>query len=543
VKLALAQIDTTPGDLAGNRARCGRMVDEALRRGAQVVVLPELSLCGYPPRELLMRDHFVAQNRLALMTFAASVYKIGVVVGFVDNDPFGNGGPRRIYNAVATIKNGQIVSVHHKSLLAAVPGFDEARYFTPAERVRTVIFDGRTLGISIGSDIDPAAPVPPEIDPIGQLAEGGADVLINAAAAPFTLGARGQRVQALAAVARAWERPVCSVNQVGGNDELIFPGCSIALDEKGEVLARAREFAEDLVVVDIEDDTGELHDGAGADEQAVIEGLCLALRDYVEKCGFGTVAVGLSGGIDSAVTAALAVRALGPERVYAVNLPSRFSSPESEGHARALAEGLGIRYDVISIEPAFCATLGLLGPSFRGASADVTEENLQARLRMLLLMALSNKLGHLVLSTANKTDRALGFGTLYGDLAGGFAPLGDVPKTMIYRLAAALNRDREVIPAAILGKAPSGELRPDQTDAEMLPPYEQLDALLDAHRGRGLDETALVHAGFDATVVRKVLDMVARAEYKRRQAPLAPRVTSAVQGADVTLPVACRWRG
>jgi NAD+ synthetase len=542
VKFALAQINTTPGDLAGNRAKCGRFVDEALRRGAQMVVLPELSLSGYPPRELLTRDGFIAQNRLALMTFAASVYKIGVVVGFIDHDPTAR-EERRIYNAVATLKHGQIVSVHHKSLLAARPGFDEAHYFTPADRVRTVIFDGRTLGIAIGTDLCPPAPVPEEQDPVASLADGGADVIINPAASPFTLARRGARAQALAAVARAWERPVCAVNQVGGNDELLFDGCSVALDEKGEVLARAREFAEDLVVVDIEDDTGEIHDLAADDDVAALDGLALGLRDYVEKCGFGTVVLGLSGGVDSAVVAALAVRALGPERVYAVNMPSRFSPAESEGHARAVAEALGIRYDVISIEPIFASSLGLLAPLFRGASPDVTEENLQVRLRTLILMALSNKLGHLVLSSANKTDLALGFGTVLGDLAGGFAPLGDVPKTLVYRLAAALNRERTIIAQAVIGKPPAGELRPDHVDSDMLPPHEVLDELLEAHLGRGLDEAALGRAGFDAAVVRKVLDMVARSEHKRRQAPVAPRLTSSVEGVRGQMPLACRWRG
>jgi NAD+ synthase (glutamine-hydrolysing) len=546
VKIALAQTNSVVGDLDGNRARCGRFVDEALRRKAQIVVFPELSLAGYPPRDLLTRDRFVAQNRAALMTFAASVYKIGVVIGFIDHDPNPRDG-RGIYDAVATVKNGQIISIHHKSLLLPCDAHDEPNRFSAAQRVRGVIFDGRTLGITIGEDIWDAetyGPPPPDREPpLAKLIEAGADVLIHLAARPFVVAERQRRVALLADVARAWERPLVHVNQVGGNDELVFAGRSLALGADGEVLARAREFAEDLVVVDIESDTGEIHDLQPSDDAALFEALALGVKDHVQKCGFQGVVIGLSGGIDSSLVAAVAVRALGPGNVLGVAMPSRFSSPESEEDARALAQRLGINYDVIPIDAGFDAMLESLAGIFGGAAPDVAEENLQARLRALILMGVANKLGRLLLSTGNRSEIMTGYCTLYGDMAGSLAVIGDLPKTLVYQVAAEVNRDREVIPARIMTKPPSAELKPGQRDQDSLPPYDVLDAILEAFVDRGLDEMALIAAGFERDVVREVLRLVASSEHKRRQGAPVLHVRTPILGRRRRMPVASRWRG
>jgi NAD+ synthetase len=546
VKIALAQINSVVGDLDGNRARCGRFVDEALRRKAQIVVFPELSLSGHPPRDLLTRDSFVAQNRAALMTFAASVYKIGVVIGFIDSDPNPRYG-RRIYDAVATVKNGQIISIHHKSVLPPLDAFDEPTRFSPAERVRGVIFDGRTLGLTVGDDIWDTVtygPLPPGLEsPVPRLIEAGADVLINVAARPFVVSQRERRAKLFAETARAWARPVVHVNQVGGNDELVFAGRSVAVGADGEILARAREFAEDLVVVDIESDTGEIHDLEPSDDTALFEALALGVRDYVLKSGFESVVVGLSGGIDSSLVAAIAVRALGPGRVFGVAMPSRFSSPESEEDARALAQNLGINYDVIPIEPGYATMLASLAVVFGDAPPDAAEENLQARLRGLILMGIANKLRRMVLSTGNRSEIMTGYCTLYGDMAGSLSVIGDLPKTVVYRVAAEVNREREIIPARVLTKPPSAELKPGQTDQDTLPPYDVLDALLEAFVDRGLDEAGLVAAGFDPEVVRTVIGMVAASEYKRRQAAPVLHVTTPILGRRRRMPLASRWRG
>jgi len=545
VKIALAQVNTTVGDLDGNRARCGRFVDEALRRGAQLVVFPELALSGHPPRDLLARESFVAENRMALMTFAASVYKIGVVIGFIDHDPNIREG-RRIYNAVATIKNGQIVSVHHKSLLPPFDAFDEPTRFSPGERVRPVILDGRTLGITVGDDIwdvDAAGPPPVPFNPVDKLVEAGADIIINVAALPFVLAQRERRTEFLSQAAQAYERPLIHVNQVGGNDDLFFAGRSVAFGADGEVLARAREFAEDLVVVDVDSDTGEIHDLQPSDEAALLEALAVGVRDFVEKCGLEGAVIGLSGGIDSALVACIAARALGPQRVLGVAMPSRYSSPESETDARALAANLGIGYAAVPIEPAFVTMLEMLAPVFAGAPADVTEENLQARIRGVILMSLANKFRRMVLTTGNKSEIMTGYCTLYGDTAGGLSVIGDVPKTLVYRLARAVNREREVIPVHTLTRPPSAELAPNQKDEDSLPPYEVLDTLLEAYIDQGKDEAELCAAGFDRDMVRNVIAMVARSEFKRRQSPPILHVTTPILGCRRKMPIAQRWRG
>jgi NAD+ synthase (glutamine-hydrolysing) len=545
VKIALAQVNPTPGDLDGNRARCGRFVDEALRRGAQLVVLPELSLSGYPPKGLLDRHHFVAQNRSALMTFAGSVYKINVVVGFIDHDPSAS-SERRIFNAVAAVKNGQIVSIHHKSVLGSHAGFDERGHFVPARQVRPVIIDGRTLGISISHDL--FADVGPDgkrrdVGPVHSLVEGGADLLVTPGACPYAYGARNERSALLEAAAKRWERPLVFVNQVGGNDELVFDGRSVALDSNGEVLARAREFAEDLVVVDVESDTGEIHDLVATEPAAALDALSLGVKDFAEKSGFHSAVVGLSGGIDSALVCAVAARALGPGKVLGVALPSPISSPESEAAARALAQNLGIQYQVVPIGPAQAALTAMLAPLFHGLPPDVTEENLQARVRCTVLMALANKLGHLPLNTSNRSELLVGYGTLYGDLGGALAVLGDIPKTLVYELAAEVNREREIIPKVVFERPPSAELHPGQTDQDDLPPYEVLDPLLAAYLDRGLDAPALVRDGGDAVVVRDVLRRIARSQFKRHQAAPTLRIVHPDGARPRALPVVSGWVG
>jgi NAD+ synthase (glutamine-hydrolysing) len=553
MRVAMLQLDLTVGDYPGNLTKLTEAIAEAGRRGADLAVASELCLSGYPPKDLLERDAFVAAGRAALEELAARA-AIPAIVGFVDHDPRATVG-RRIYNAAALIAGGLVASVHRKSLLPTYDVFDEHRHFEPAASVSVADLGGRRLGISICEDIwnDPdfwrlrLYPV----DPIGRLVEQGADLLINLSSSPFTLEKRTLRPRMLAAAARHHRRPLVYVNQVGGNDDLVFDGHSIAFSADGQMIARAREFAEDLVIVEIDGDTGageirdvhpETPDGEMA---AALDALVLGTRDYMHKCGFRSAVLGLSGGVDSALTAAVAVRALGAENVVGVALPSRFSSDHSKSDARILADNLGIRFLTIPIEEPHHAFEAALAPIFAGLRSDATEENIQARCRGVILMALSNKLGHMVLTTGNKSELAVGYCTLYGDMSGGLAVISDVPKTMVYRLSREVNRQagRALIPEGTLTKPPSAELRPDQTDQDSLPPYDVLDAILELHVEQGLDATAIAAAGFEPRVVGEVLRLVRVNEYKRRQAAPGIKLTSKAFGSGRRMPIAQRWRG
>ena len=541
-------------------------VAEADRRGADLVVFPELALAGYPPKDLLERTGFLTAAKEALTALVAALgrrrTRPGVVVGYPEALPQATVG-RRVANAAGLIDDGQVVAVCHKSLLPTYDVFDEWRYFEPAAETSAITFRGRRLGISICEDVWNDDDFWPQRqyrdDPIRRLVNDGADVIVNIAASPFTIDKRVLRPRMLAATASRWGVPLAFVNQVGGQDDLVFDGASAVFDRNGRIIAQGREHASDLVLADLAAGTGDGQPLDPSTERAALGALVLGTRDYARRCGFSRALLGLSGGIDSALVACIAARALGPENVLGVAMPSRYSSAGSGTDARALASALGIELQQISIEPMFAAYLEALAPAFAeggsaaGAEADVdvglAAENLQARIRGAILMALSNRAGRLLLTTGNKSEIATGYCTLYGDMAGGLAVVSDVPKTLVYRLARAINDDavaghgRPLIPEATMTKAPSAELRPNQTDQDSLPPYDVLDAILEAHLERGLDTDALIAAGFAPAVVEDVVRRVRTSEYKRRQMPPGLKITGKAFGPGRRMPIAQAWRG
>ena len=545
MKIALGQINPTIGDFEGNLALIEEALGRAERGGADLLVLPELSLSGYPPRDLLERPAFVDAAARALAALAGRVKGTAVVVGFPERLDGGTG--RGLANSAALLDGGRVVSVHRKSLLPTYDVFDEWRYFEPATSVQCAEFRGRRLGISVCEDVWNDADFWPRRlyreDPIEKLVAGGAEIIINISASPYTIEKRHLRPRMLASTARRWRRPLVFVNQVGGQDDLVFDGASLVLDEAGEVIARGAEHAADLVLVDLEERTGEVRPWPASDARSALEALTLGTRDYARRCGFASALVGLSGGIDSAVVACIAARALGPSNVFGVAMPSRYSSEHSRNDAAALARNLGINHRELSIEGVFGAYLETLAPVFAGRPPDATEENLQARVRGALLMSLSNKFSHLLLTTGNKSELATGYCTLYGDMCGGLAVISDVPKTLVYKLAHELNAAGEVIPLSTITKPPSAELRPDQTDQDTLPPYDLLDAILEAHVEQGLDAAGLIAAGFAPAVVADVVRRVRLSEYKRRQMPPGLKITGKSFGYGRRYPIAQRFSG
>ncbi|MEK6607174.1 MAG: NAD+ synthase, partial [Myxococcota bacterium] len=544
MKIALAQIDPLIGDFDGNVDRMLRVAEDARARGAELVCFPELAICGYPPRDLLERAGFVAQNLAALERFAARA-PIAAVAGFVDRnrEPVG----KRLHNAAAAIDGGRIVSIHHKALLPTYDVFDEHRHFEPATALRLASIRGRRVAVTICEDAWNDPEFWPERlyprDPVAELCAAGAEFVVNISASPFTLDKRALRPRMLAAHARKHGRPLVFVNQIGGQDDLVFDGHSLAIDSHGETIARGAEFEEDLVLVDLDapgGPRGDVHPIAGDDVDAALRALVLGTRDYAAKCGFRGVVLGLSGGIDSSLVACVAARAIGADRVLGVAMPTRYSSEGSLRDAEALARNLGIDFRVIPIDPLFEGFLRTLAPTFAGLSPDVTEENLQARIRGTVLMALSNKLSRLLLTTGNKSELGVGYCTLYGDMCGGLAVISDVPKTLVYRIAEQVNRERAVIPPEVFTKAPSAELRANQTDQDTLPPYDVLDPILEAHIERGLDRDALIEAGFDPRIAADTVARAARGEYKRRQAPPGLKITSKAFGYGRRFPIAHR---
>src|SRR5215831_1831500 len=547
MKIALAQLNPVIGDFAGNLARTLSAYESACARGAALVVFPELGIPGYPPKDLLEEPAFVQANLRALVDLAARIGEAPAIVGFVDHKPDAPVG-RRILNAAALLAEGAVRSVHHKALLPTYDVFDEQRHFEPAQGFALASAGGQKLGITICEDAwnDPDFWPQPlyRADPVALMVAQGAQLLINISASPFSLAVRELRPRMLAAHARKHRRPLVFVNQVGGQDDLVFDGHSLAFDARGQLIARGREFAEDLVLCDLEAGTGEVREVAPTDQAAALAALVLGTRDYAHKCGFQSAVVGLSGGIDSSLVAAIAARALGPERVHGIAMPSRYSSEGSLRDAQALARALGIQVQTIPIEPMFEAFLSTLAPAFSNLPPDATEENLQARIRGTILMALSNKFGHLVLSTGNKSEIGMGYCTLYGDMAGGLAVISDLPKSMVYQVARQVNAEAgsELIPEAVFQKAPSAELRPDQTDQDTLPPYDLLDRILERHVEQHLGREELLAEHFPERVVDQVLRSVRKNEYKRRQMPPGLRITSKSFGPGRRLPIAQAWR-
>ncbi len=542
VQVAIAQLNPTIGDFEGNVSRLRDAYLRASREGADLVVAPELFLTGYPPRDLLERPAFLDAGERALADLAAGTGKAALVVGHPQRRGTRTGRP--LSNAASLLRRGRVEGTVEKTLLPTYDVFDEDRWFEPRDtRIPPPVWivAGQRVGVSICEDMwaagDAFSSRAYGADPIAALADAGAQVLVNLSASPWVLGKERLRWERVAAIASRFSRPFVFANQVGGNDELVFDGNSCAAGAAGQCLARGAAFREDLVRLD----TASRERGALAwaeDEETLAEALGLGLWDYLRTCGFREVLVGLSGGIDSAVTAALAARALGPQAVTGVAMPSRFNAPESLDDARALAGSLGIRFLVVPIEPAFEATLQSLRPVLGEGDLGLTQENLQSRLRGLILMALSNRTGAMVLSTGNKSEMATGFCTLYGDLTGGLAILSDIPKGWVYRLGRYLNRARNAIPERTFTRAPTAELRPDQTDQDTLPPYEIVDAVLAAAVGEGLDATAIAERGLPISPVRDILRRIDASEYKRRQAPPGLKVTSKAFGAGRRLPIA-----
>lgn len=549
MRVGIAQLNTTVGDIAGNEAK----ILAAYRRGeaadADLVICPELALTGYPPRDLLLRSSFIEANLAALNRLARQTGSTGLLLGFVSRH--GNQPGRDLCNAAALLADGRVEAVRTKTLLPTYDVFDEDRYFEPAESNGPVAFRGHQLGITICEDIWNDGDFWPRRryrpDPAARLAEGGVDILLNLSASPWHLGKDATRHQMLQSWALKHRIPVVYCNLVGGNDELIFDGQSLAFSGDGGLLVQAPAFAEEFRVIDTRT-PGSMTPRATVDEASLYQALVLGTRDYLHKCGFRSAVLGLSGGIDSALVACLAVAALGAEQVRGLALPSEFSSEGSRTDAAELAERLGIPFDCVSIQAPFASVKEQLAGLFAGRSEDTTEENLQARLRGVTLMAVSNKFGSLLLTTGNKSELAVGYCTLYGDMCGGLAVISDLPKTTVYRLARWVNGDAQarlghgLIPENSLTKPPSAELRPNQTDQDSLPPYDVLDAILDGYVVRGETPEQLVSQGHPPTAVRQVVRLIDQTEYKRRQAAPGLRVTTKAFGVGRRLPIAQRWR-
>jgi NAD+ synthase (glutamine-hydrolysing) len=539
VKVALAQINTTVGDFAGNEAKILRAYQKGVVAGAEVVVFPELATCGYPPRDLLLKPSFVEANLYLLNRLAKASGATAMLVGYVGRNAIRPG--RETTNSAALLQNGRIVASRSKMLLPTYDVFDEDRYFEPATENLPCELNGRKIGVTICEDAwndeDFWQDRRYRINPIAELANEGAELIFNLSASPWHLGKNRIRHAMLGSLAKKVQRPLLYSNLIGGNDELIFDGASLAFDAKGELVARGKMFQEDFVVVDSAA-SGAVVPPDMPDNEKVYQGLVLGLRDYLHKCGFKAAVLGLSGGIDSAVTAVLAVEALGAENVRGISLPSQYSSQGSLDDARILAKHLGIKYDIVPIQPMFIAAKEQLREVFRGCGEDTTEENIQARLRGVVLMAISNKFGSLLLTTGNKSELAVGYCTLYGDMCGGLAVISDVPKTMVYRIAKWINREREIIPEASISKPPSAELRLNQTDQDSLPPYDVLDAILEAYVVQMKSAPEITQSGFDEATVKRVVRLIDFAEYKRRQAAPGLKVTTKAFGVGRRVPIA-----
>jgi NAD+ synthase/NAD+ synthase (glutamine-hydrolysing) len=540
MKIALAQFNPTVGDFAGNTASILALAERAKERGADLAVFSELCICGYLPQDLLERPAFIDRNQKELKQLAAKL-ALPAIVGFVGKNKNGTGSG--IANKAALVCGGKVVFEQSKMLLPTYDVFDESRYFQPATEQKVFGFADEKLGITICEDVwndkNFWAVRRYDRDPVTELAAQGTSVLINISASPYTIDKRALRVDMLRSIALHHQLPIVYVNQVGGNDSLIFDGASVALTVDGKVAAQAAAFEEDLVLFDTATGQGEIHEQPPEEIAYAFRALVLGTRDYVHKCRFRKTLVGLSGGIDSAVVAAIAVEALGAENVLGVSMPGPFSSEGSIADAKAVAQNLGIELKTMSISPVFDAYRAALKPAFGARKADVTEENIQARIRGNYLMALSNKFGSMVLSTGNKSEIAVGYCTLYGDMAGGLAVISDVPKLMVYELAKFINREREIIPRSTIEKPPSAELRPNQKDEDSLPPYHVLDRILKAYIEdlRSPQEIADKY-GFDLKLVRDIALLVDRSEYKRKQAAPGLKITSRAFGFGRPFPIA-----
>ena len=543
MKIALGQINPTIGDFSGNSARIIDFSKRARAAGASLILFPELSVCGYPPRDLVERNAFVENNRKAVENIVAQTRGIAVICGVVTPAQAETG--KSVMNSAVWLEDGKVVLQQSKMLLPTYDVFDEMRNFAPANSQSLFPFCGKKMALTICEDAWNDKRFWNKrlytADPVELLVQAGGDFVLNISASPFWIGKRELRRDMLAAIARNYKVPVVMVNQVGGNDSLVFDGSSVVLDSSGNVVAQAKSFEEDLLLFETDPLAGEMHEQVSGEEGSVYSALVLGTRDYVHKCGFERVIIGLSGGIDSALTAAIAVEAVGAKNVIGVGMPGPYSSQGSIDDGRQLAENLGIRFELLCITDIFDSYRKTLQGVFAGMKEDVTEENLQSRARGGLLMALSNKFRALVLSTGNKSELGVGYCTLYGDMVGGLAVISDVPKTLVYRLSRYVNSRRAVIPQASLEKPPSAELRPDQKDSDSLPPYEVLDAILedyveDSHPA----ERIARERGIDLALVKRVLRMVDLAEYKRQQAAPGLKISGKAFGYGRRFPIAAK---
>ena len=563
MKIALIQINPIIGDFSYNRSRIEYWAGQAREQGCDLAIFPELALCGYPPQDLLERSSFIADHQAAFARLVESIAGIGVLCGHLERHTGETGKP--LHNSVSLFEDGKVLFTARKRLLPAYDVFDETRYFEPGGSSTPFQYKGLSLGITVCEDIwNDKGSFPQRfyaVDPVSELVDNfrsagkNIDLLINISASPFNIGKEAIKQEIFARICRDNQLPLIYVNQVGGQDSLLFDGWSLTMDPEGNIAALAARFAEDMVTVDTDSWHGEMHckipaDTAAGDNEvgSVFDALVMGVRDYAAKCGFSRGVLGLSGGIDSAVTCAIACQALGPENVMGVALPSPYSSQESVEDAEQLASNLGCRFETMPITAAFSAVRESLQPVFAKqpgepvGKPDVTEQNIQARIRGNLLMALSNKYGSLLLSTGNKSEMAVGYCTLYGDMSGGLAVIADVPKILVYKLARFINRAQQLVPARTITKPPSAELAPDQLDQDDLPPYEILDPILKAYleENKGTDE--IVASGFERRIVEDVVRRIKMNEYKRKQAPIGLKVTSKAFGYGRRYPTAQNYR-
>ena len=544
VKIALGQINPTVGDFSGNAAKIVEYSRRAQQAGAGLILFPELSVCGYPPRDLVERPSFVARNRATVEQIAAETRGIAVICGLVT--PAHSETGKSAMNSAALLQDGRVAFVQSKMLLPTYDVFDEMRNFAPAKSQDLFSFCGNQMALTICEDAWNDKLFWPKrlytVDPIEALVRAGGNFVLNISSSPFWIGKRELRRDMLVAIARHHKVPVALVNQVGGNDSLVFDGSSIVLNAEGKVIAQGKSFEEDLVYFDSKTFTGDLHEQIEGEEASVYAALVLGTRDYMRKCEFQKAIIGLSGGIDSALTAVIAADAVGAENVIGIGMPGPYSSPGSIEDARALAKNLGMRFELLSIDRTFEAYRQTLQEVFKDRKEDVTEENIQSRARGTLLMALSNKFGAIVLSTGNKSELGVGYCTLYGDMVGGLAVISDVPKLMVYELAKWINREKELIPQATIEKPPSAELRPDQKDEDSLPPYDVLDRILKLYiEDLKSPQEIADRYDFDLKLVKDIALLVDRNEYKRKQAAPGLKITSRAFGFGRPFPIAQRF--